>query len=316
MNKIIKVVQTSTSPFNVTWVLNNICTNACSYCPTDLHKGKNHHYEWANAQKFIDILFKRFHKVHCSIAGGEPSVSPFFKDLVKMFYENGGTVGVTSNAAKSADFWNEVAVYLNYICFSWHAEFPDEKFKDKVVAASEHTNVTVRVMMHPDHWDRSVEAFLTYSNLDYIECEAVRILDWMHDLNGVHSRYTGEQDAWFKNSLNNISDRKKIQKYYSNVRPFDFRSEFHFDNGEIITSGTPVDFINKGLTNFYGYKCEIGQREIFVDWRGYVRPGNCDVGGWIGNLNDPENIRWPNESFICNKKICHCATDVLINKEL
>ena len=45
--------------FYLTWVINNICTNKCSYCPPSLHNGKNHHYDWNQAKKFINNLFAK-----------------------------------------------------------------------------------------------------------------------------------------------------------------------------------------------------------------------------------------------------------------
>lgn len=311
MSRIIKIVQEQNAPFFVTWVINNICTNSCSYCPSILHNGKNHHYDWENARKFVKLLFEKFKNVHCSIAGGEPSVSPFLKDLVQLFHENGGTVGLTSNAAKSVDFWKEVSPYLNYVSFSWHAEFIDKNFKEKVLASMENTPTTIRVMMHPDYWKESLEAFDTYNNIDELNCQAIRIIDWMNDPNGVHSRYTPEQELWF--STNSKRKIKKASKVYQSKK-INNKSTFYFDDGTSVTTAVPDNFINTGLTNFKGYQCEIGIREIFIDWRGNIRPGNCSVGQIIGNVNYPELIIWPTEPYICNIDVCHCTTDVLINK--
>ena len=322
MSKIIKIVQDDGFPFNVTWVINNICTNTCSYCPSNLHTGSNHHYDWENARKFVKILFEKFKNIHCSISGGEPSVSPFLKDLVKLFYENGGTVGLTSNGAKSAEFWSEISPYLNYVSFSWHAEFIDKNFKEKVLAASENTKTTVRVMMHPKLWKESVDAFNTFNNMDYIHCQAIRILDWKKEPEGVHSQYTDEQNLWFEerfnedrqNLENNPNKLKKV--YIKNYKKLIKASTFYFEDGTSIKTRIPDKFINNGLTNFKGYECEIGLREIFIDWRGQIRPGNCSVGQVIGNIGYPDLINWPVHPYICNIDICHCVTDVLVNKRL
>ncbi len=321
MSRIIKIVQDHNAPFFVTWVINNICTNACSYCPSSLHAGKNHHYDWENARKFVKTLFEKYKEIHCSIAGGEPSVSPFLKDLVQLFHENGGTVGLTSNAAKTVDFWREITPYLNYISFSWHAEYIDKNFKDKVLTAMENTSTTVRVMMHPDFWEESVEAFDTYNNIDGIHCQAIRIIDWMNDPNGTHSRYTPEQDLWFNSGFDKTSENlkrnfKKQNKIHYTHKKINNQSTFYFEDGSTVTTSVPDNFINNGLTNFKGYECEIGLREIFIDWRGQIRPGNCSVGQVIGNVNYPELINWPTRPYTCNIDICHCVTDVLVNKRL
>jgi organic radical activating enzyme len=84
--RLIKVKQ-QTNTMLLTWITNNICNNHCAYCPPILHTGKNHHYEWEKAKEFLYRLFSHYPRIHCSISGGEPTLSPFFKELVEIFYE-------------------------------------------------------------------------------------------------------------------------------------------------------------------------------------------------------------------------------------
>jgi hypothetical protein len=87
------------------------------------------------------------------------------------------------------------------------------------------------------------------------------------------------------------------------------------DDGTVETlNPNVVGYINSGMTNFNGYKCEVGLKEMFIDWRGKVYLGNCLINGAIGSINDPENIKWPTGPTVCNKNLCHCASDVVINK--
>jgi len=311
MNKIIRVKQPDTAPMHITWVINNICTNACSYCPSDLHKGKNHHYDWENARRFFQELFKRYPKVHCSIAGGEPSVSPFLPELVKTFHEHNSTVGLTSNAAKTVSYWENIAPYLTYVCFSWHPEFVDDKFLEKALAVAKHTPVTIRVMMHPSHWNRCVNAYETFAKIPTVELEAVRILNWGGDSNPTASTYTDEQLEWFdKHPRIDKVDRKP----YSNKPNLEIGADFYLNDGTIDKSMHTVDYINKGMTNFKGYQCEVGLKSLFISWDGQIRRGNCSAGGDIGSINDPDNIVWPDTPITCDLNICHCTTDVEINK--
>jgi hypothetical protein len=55
MMQIIEIKQKVPAMY-LTWVMNNICTNACSYCHPNLHTGTNHNYDWDNAEKFINIV--------------------------------------------------------------------------------------------------------------------------------------------------------------------------------------------------------------------------------------------------------------------
>jgi len=72
----------------VTWVVNDICNYSCRYCPPQLHNGKNYkNDDWENISEFIDHTVETLgsddKKVIFSISGGEPTLSPFFLNLVK-----------------------------------------------------------------------------------------------------------------------------------------------------------------------------------------------------------------------------------------
>jgi organic radical activating enzyme len=314
MKKIIKVTQSEIAPFNLTWIINNICTNQCSYCPGNLHNGTNHNYDWSKVRQFFKELFRRHSTVHCSVAGGEPSLSPFLEELVEIFKENNSTIGITSNAAKPVSYWDRIAPNLNYISFSWHAEFIDKNFREKVLAAAMKTPVTVRVMMHPLHWERSLEELKTWEENLYVRAECVRILDWgAQDTDSKSWTYTDEQNDFFNSYVINknyyphsVSFNMKFSKLWS--------SEFYFDDETSVRAVDTVTFINKGQTNFYGYRCAAGLKAMYINFSGMIYLANCQSGGSIGNILDPDNIRWPTTPITCDKNICNCISDVLIAK--
>jgi hypothetical protein len=318
MKKIIRIQQPDTAPFNLTWIINNICTNACSYCPANLHNGTNHNYEWANAKRFLTDLFARYPNIHCSVAGGEPSLSPFFEELVLMFKGNNSTIGITSNAAKSINYWKRISPDLNYISFSWHAEFIDAQFREKVLAAAEHTRVTVRIMMHPLHWERSLEELYWWEKNPYVLTESVRILDWGATNTDPDTwNYTDEQLEIF-NTQKNRHNRAAIAHHTSlNIKNPVMCADYYFDDGSVDKGFWDViPFINRGQTNFYGYKCEAGLRGMQVNPKGMIYLANCLSGGYIGSINKPEKIKWPTGPIICDKTICNCVSDVIVTKWL
>lgn len=308
MSKILRVKQPSTAPFHLTWLMNNICTNKCSYCPETLHNGKNHYYEWNHAEKFLGILFSKFPKIHCTVAGGEPTVSPFFKDIVKLFYDNGHTIGVTSNGARTVRYWEEISKFLNYTCFSYHPEFPDPLFLDKVRAASKNTPITVRIMMLPSKWDECEELYFKIAK--EFTVEPVRILNWSGRDQSAHI-YSEKQLNWFENNTRIAMPQPELKRIITHP---EIGATFYFDDGSIEKNPNTVDYINRGLTNFNGYRCEVGLKSLFIDFQGDVYLGNCAITGQVGTIQDPDNIKWQSTPVICNKLICHCTTDVNINK--
>ena len=311
MKKIIRIQQRPTAPFNLTWVINNICPNSCSYCPAQLHNGQNHNYDWDNARRFFNDLFKRYPKIHCSVAGGEPSVSPFLEELVQIFKDNNSTIGITSNAAKPVSYWERISKNLNYISFSWHAEFVDKNFREKVMTAGMNTPTTVRVMMNTKLWDQSIAEYESWKDNKYVFVEPVRILNWNSGtVDPSAYTYSEKQNLWFEQ---NPVKQKIIHHLNDHIWP-DVSADIHFEDGTVDTLPNIVSLINNGQTNFNGYQCEIGLKELFIDWRGKIYLGNCLINGSIGTINDPENIRWPTGPVLCNKNICHCSSDVVINK--
>lgn len=300
---------------HLTWVINNICNNKCSYCVPDLNAGMGHHYSWENAKQFLENLFKRYPKIHCSVSGGEPSISPFLPELSEMFNSSGNTIGITSNAFKPIEYWKNISKDLNYICFSYHPEFPVKDFREKVIAASLNTFVTVRVMMLPSKWDHCMEVFNSLKDIDTCYVEPIRILDWGGKNREAHV-YTQEQLDWFKTEEAVLPSRKIMSHLLEFKKVVQLQSTYLLDDGSTLleTEANPAQFINYGMTNFEGYTCEIGLKSLFVHYDGKIQMGNCLVGGFIGEIGDIDNINWPTKPVICTKNLCHCTSDVNINK--
>jgi MoaA/NifB/PqqE/SkfB family radical SAM enzyme len=310
MKKIIRIHQPDDAPMHLTWMINNICQNSCSYCPSDLHDGKNHYYEWEDAKRFFEMLFERYPKIHCSVSGGEPSMSPFFKDICKTFHEAGHTIGLTSNAAKSPEYWSELTEYLNYVCFSWHPEFPDPKFAEKAIAAGSKKPTVVRIMMHPAYWDKCVEAYNNFYKIEEIITEPVKIIDY-NNIDPASYQYTSEQLEWFNH---NTGNQRNLMHIDQNLPHPKIWATYYFNDGAEQFKANASDYVNQGMTNFNTYTCEVGLKSLFVRPNGTIYLGNCLVNGKIGNITKPDKIMWPTEPVKCNLDICSCSSDVNINK--
>jgi organic radical activating enzyme len=296
----------------VTWVINTICSNKCNYCVPDLHSGHNHGYTWESVKSFFDELFIRYPKIHVSIAGGEPTMSPFLLDLCKMIHERGSTVGLTTNGTRNVEYYTELSKYVNYIVFSYHPQYGDKnKVLEKIKTSIDKCYCSLRIMMDPKHWDIALDMFNTTKNsevMPYFNMEAVKIIDWNQE-DRETLVYTEDQLEWFKGDnrvdtkLNrpNLNEQAKIG------------AQFILDDGTIDNKGDSVDYINEGLSNFLGYQCDIGLESLFIFADGEIKRGNC-VGFYIGNINKLEEVQWPTSPITCPWNICACATDVMISK--
>lgn len=312
--KLIEIKQRDKA-MQITWVINNICTNACSYCPSGLHNGKNHHYEWDNAKRFVDQLLIRYPKINLSIAGGEPTLSPHLPELVKLFFDRGHTISLTSNGARSVRYYDAIAKNLNGMCFSFHPSFEEAGFMDKVIATSHYCFTTVRVMMDTRYWDRCVNFYNSIiDNMD-ISVEPVRIQDWGIG-NTVGRDYTEEQEQWF-----NDRPMRPARFFEETKNPeVPMWCDYYYNNGEIDTSGRhPLYLINSKQNDFRGWECDIGLESLFIHYDGAIQRANCRQGTptrFFGNVNQPESIIWPTQPEICSQRECHCATDIIVSKRL
>lgn len=314
----------------VTWVLNDICTYNCRYCPPALHNGKNHKYDWDQIEPFLDKLFEQYGQdkpLIFSISGGEPTLSPFFPQLVKKIYENGGYTGITSNLARTDRFIEENFKYLIYACCSFHPamEFPnktDELFIEKIKSVEKVTFPSVRIMMDPLYWDETIDFINRVENettakieLVYIEEQYGNSKDKLADI-----PYSKEQLEFinnFKVKTGSWQQTKVIQEtnpLYK--RPPSDKIKIFFEDETTEIMRTPQTYINNGQTNFFDYMCKVGKESMFIHQSGRIRRGNCMVGGQVGTIENWKDIDWNDlaRPLKCSVSKCHCGADVQISK--
>jgi organic radical activating enzyme len=306
MSKIIEIKQ-HTPDLYLTWVINNICTNKCSYCPPNLHNGTNHNYEWEQAEAFIQELLKRYPKIQLAISGGEPTLSPFLKDMVKMFSDAGHPVGMTTNGARTVRYFEEISQYMSYIVMSYHPSFEDPELLEKALACAKHTRTTVAVMMDSRHFNQSLAMYYKLCEHDILRVEPWRITPWIKD-STAGCDYTEAQLQILSSLPSKKAKNSAVPKNEGTMG-----ATFYFDDGSEQTSNAQ-DLINEKLTNFYGWECDIGLNSLYVRLDGGVRLGNCISSSYIGNIQNYKDIQWPTKSFICPQTFCHCTTDVYVSK--
>jgi organic radical activating enzyme len=315
----------------VTWILNDICNYKCRYCPPVLHEGKNHLFDWDVVEPFLDDLFLFYglnlnKKLLFSLSGGEPTLSPFFPDLVKKIHTLGGYIGITTNLARTSRYIEENFKYLSYAGCSFHPaqEFLNntaDEWIEKVKIASNLTMVTVRLMMDPLYWDECIEFIYRIKNETTARLEIVYIDDQYGSSKNklVELNYTSAQSEFFKtfktiptrtNSLKILETNPLFKQYSSNAI-------ITYEDGTAEALNSPQMLINKGQTNFFDFRCGIGNESMFIHQYGHIKRGNCEVGGIIGNVKDHAKIDWNSllKSVICDSVRCSCGADIPISKK-
>lgn len=313
MDKKIIQIKQNTHSLQLTWVINNICTNHCDYCPPILNKGTNHGYDWNNAKSFINRLLKRYPKIHCAISGGEPTLSPFLPEMIEMFQQAGHTVGLTSNGARSIRYIEEISKYLSYISFSYHPQYDDKSLLEKAIAASNNCLITIRIMMDSRYWDLAVSRYNEFIQHPEISVETVRILPEMAHKH-VGDDYNQDQIQWLECNPGGYSTKGLYNQNNKLWKPAINGATFYWDDGSVDQWGDANKLVSRGLTDFRGWACNIGLESLFVDFTGNVSKGNCRQGGKIFHIDSHEQYELPTRGEICEQHLCHCATDVYITK--
>lgn len=289
--------------YYLTWIINNICTNHCRYCPKFLHEGKNHHYDWREAEYFIDSLLEHHKMVHLVVSGGEPTVSPFLPNLLKKFAGTKHYAGVSSNGVRRADYWDGLDV--ENLGLSYHPVFRDDQWIQRAEDARQFVKqVTVNLMMDPLHWDHCCDVYKEMLDTTGYSVIPTMIVDWG---SGDTPTYTTEQSQWF---LDNPAVYRNL--WTDSIVPRKFSIVDKQGNLAFPGKSWTVELINRRENNFGLWECDIGLRSAFVQFDGSYRRGNCEQEGYAGWIRD--GFTPFKKSVICSYNECQCLTDISIPK--
>lgn len=308
MNKQLVAIKPRKEPkeFNLTWVVNNICTNHCRYCPSMLHRGKNHHYSWADAQRFSQYLLDRYPNINLAISGGEPTVSPWLKDLINLYLDRGHRVGLTSNGVRAGSYWDDCRP--SYICLSYHPAFDDGEWVNRARATGERIGkTTVRLMMDPLYWSQCLRVYRQLWTETALGIELVRIVNWGEDSQPPTYR-PAELDL-----MTRLPSRSPPPDSDPQLPPSTavWSGGLEEDAGGIWAN----NLISRDLNHFEGWQCDIGLDSLFVQFDGSYKRGNCPQGEYLGRVDDSE-YTLPQTSVICQQWDCRCTTDILTAKRI
>jgi hypothetical protein len=284
MKQIIKVVQTESAPFNLTWTL--------GYA----------NYSWEAAYQFITELKSRHAKIRCSITDESNIHNPLLANIVDEFDSDEHTVSLTTTGNIDIQKIENIASKLMWICFNYRADRTTEEYFINLNIAKQITRCGAKIAMLPTHWDQCVEIYEKLSLDDRHETGIDR-------QSGVE--YSQPQLDWFSKIKPSSVDKSKhiANKKFPNAGVM-----LYYEDGTHSDSHNVPWLINNQLTQFTGYTCEIGLKSMYINRDGIIKRGLCEQGEIIGSLNEPDNIKWPVEPITCTAFLCQFATDVRINK--
>jgi len=304
--------------FDVNWMLHNRCTYDCSYCPSANKSGTDSWLRLDNVKAFCNDL-DNYRKqsdpgseVEVIFNGGEPTVWKDFVPLVDYCNTLGWHVVVNTNASRSLRWWEENVEKFSWLILSYHTEtVNDDEFIEKVKLCEKYVKTSVNIMLNPnkDYFNKAVEfskRLQSETNDVNIQHHRIQYNFGLQDIDV--PRYTTYQNFKIRNLKDRYPDTTK--RNYKTVWQ-DYVGKWDNGHQEVIRGN---DLIQKRQINFNGWTCFQGREGLFIDALGDVNIGACRVGGTLGNILKPQEIKWPTGPVTCPISSCTCVTDILKTK--
>ena len=318
----IKEIHRNNAPTILTWEINNNCNNHCSYCPSDLHDKAAPPYNWAHIKKFIKKCADQYKQLYYILTGGEPTNSPFFKDIVYEICNSNGVVELVTNLEKPLEYWKDLEGKIAVVTASYHPEHvstadQETAFIEKIDYISSFSSVTVNVMMLPERWDQCYNFYKKLTTIG-VKCKTklTRLVpNHRADTNFFSVQYTKEQEN-ILSSTTSIYDNRQLTPDQSKQLLADPNIVL-FNGNEVAPDYTEITvFENNPLCNFRNWECDAGLESLFVNGDGDIQRSICGEGGVIGNITNVEAVNWPSESITCTKSRCRYISDIMLSKRL
>jgi MoaA/NifB/PqqE/SkfB family radical SAM enzyme len=231
--------------------------------------------------------------IRLSFTGGEPTVHPKFKELVKYCNHVGVSwISVTTNGTLPYEFYASLDV--DQLLFSIHLEYDWKRVFNTLESITDSTKIKViaQIMAHHDHMDAVLQ--LRAKCLLAEIPSTVRRIRWTegdHDLFD-DMRYHPNDLIWIKEQDATVQGNCVI------------------DGEQIIHAN---DVIKLHLNKYKDWTCSAGLESLMINWDGEVHRATCRVGGSLGNIYQNTFVA-PSDPVKCTRDWCTCAADIPLTK--
>jgi MoaA/NifB/PqqE/SkfB family radical SAM enzyme len=277
----------------VEWNIGKRCNYDCSYCPSAIHDNTSSHTDIEILKSTVDKLMTLGKPIRLSFTGGEPTVHPQFKDLLRYCKHVGiSWISVTTNGTLPAQFYNVLPI--EQLIFSVHFEYDWMRVVNtlRTVSAGSGIQCIGQLMAHHDMiaFVKSTKHVLDADSIP----TTVRRIRWTesdHDLFD-DMRYHPDDLNWIKEQDATVKGNCVI------------------DDATIIHSN---DVIKLHLNKYKDWTCNAGLESLMINWDGEVHRATCRVGGTLGNIYSGTFLQ-PAAPVICDRNFCTCSADIPITK--
>lgn len=161
---------------DISWDLNKICQYRCSYCFVDLVRKDGSDTNGAFKSVLKRLKLKSTPEFNITILGGEPTLHPEFKNIVKDLVNNTKCLrlGIVTNLAQSVDYYKEILTTNKvYMLASYHPEYVKlDVYMNKCISLAKickNFKCSVNLHHNKKYWSKTIELinFLITNEIDF-----------------------------------------------------------------------------------------------------------------------------------------------------
>lgn len=300
----------------VNWNLGNMCNYNCSYCPPVLNDGSIGWNDLKIIKGFIDAVINHYapRRIYFEFTGGEVTLWKHFVECAQYIKERGHDIGFISNGSRTIRWWEKNKDNFDHVCLSFHPEHADpDHFFEVVKIMSQVCRTHVNVMGHNDPERFEMGRALSERLANEVENISMAFQPLVVDFGEVRFPYTKEQEEILDQQFNlfgsKVNHTKEYKLYRGSMDMIDTVNDLR-------QNSSAHRFIADNTNNWKGWDCWAGVEQIIVDFDGSVWRGWCRVGGKLGYMQYPGDVKFPANPVRCNKSYCHCNFDIMCKKVL
>jgi len=288
-------IETTHQQFVVYWMMGNVCTYKCSYCPKHIHSGDVAYHPLEIIQKTLNSFPKG---ASVTLSGGEPTYHPDFEQII-LEKPAHLRINLLTNGSRPYAFWERIVYKLNHVTLSYHIEFTKlERFlktAELIFQIAKRPGIINMVMKH-DRWDECIIAYNAIKAAG-LAVTAKAEMTTLGPTAVVSPHYKKEHRAWLAATSQSETHNNLVV--------------FNKDN-RFMGSTNPTELLATNQNDFRGWECHASITRLLIVPQGKVYDTQCKQQRLLGTIYDGFTLA--TEPVVCRTAACWCYNDLEAKK--
>lgn len=325
------------TPIEVNWPITDMCNYRCSYCFGQRPIEKERFSSLKQIEVAVSNIAKlRHNRIMVTLAGGEPTLHPYFYDILRLLKENLQerlkTVLIITNGSRNQELYEQIAALGEEINIkveiSIHTEYVNmDHIVNLIKMMSPKINLEFPLMFNPEKRETVHKIFnelleLRKNNPFHL---IVQTLRQPPNFDVLDCRYTEDDFRWQRDATQQFEEVSRSS--VSNIRREEWENAFpktffwdieDKEGRKIITDLDRNKAFQIGLLNFKGMFCTMGSSILSIGPDGTCRKVHCPVDTKTHNIFEDIDAEEMNKTYLlkCPYENCGCGTNHPVPKFL